>query len=448
MAPSDSTPDDEAKSPPRPSNPETARNLLFGMLALQNNFVDRAALLSAFNVWTDEKTRPLGRILVEQGKLDASRHDLLNALVAEHLKLHGDDPDRSLAALNSLGPVRKDLDDLKDVDLAVSLGHIGRDRATEVDDDATLDWAGTPTAGGARFRILRPYARGGLGEVFAAFDEELHREVALKRIQEHHADDPDSRARFLQEAEITGGLEHPGIVPVYGLGHYDNGRPFYAMRLVKGESLRTAITQFHEADQDPKRDPGERAVSLRRLLGRFLDVCNAVGYAHSRGVLHRDLKPPNILLGKYGETLIVDWGLAKVTGRPEPRCPDAEPTLRPISGSSVESTRAGSAIGTPGYMSPEQARGDLEKLGPASDVFSLGATLYHILTGRPAFLGQDYAERLQRNERCEFPMPRVVKSEHSATSGGDLPQGDGPASGGSLRLAPRTRGGHRTLAGG
>ena len=186
------------------------------------------------------------------------------------------------------------------------------------DADATLSWAGTPTSSGARFRILRPHARGGLGEVFAAFDEELHREVALKRIQDHHADDPDSRARFLQEAEITGGLEHPGVVPVYGLGHYDNGRPFYAMRMVKGDSLRTAIKQFHEADQDPKRDPGERTVSLRRLLGRFLDVCNAVAYAHSRGVLHRDLKPNNILLGKYGETLIIDWGLAKVVGRPEP----------------------------------------------------------------------------------------------------------------------------------
>ncbi len=171
------------------------------------------------------------------------------------------------------------------------------------------------------------------------------------------------------------------------------------MRMVKGDSLRTAIKQFHEADQDRNRDPGERTVSLRRLLGRFLDVCNAVGYAHSRGVLHRDVKPNNILLGKYGETLIIDRGLAKVVGRPEPKSVDDEPTLRPPSGSAVESTRAGSAIGTPGFMSPEQARGDIDCLGPQSDVFGLGDTLYHLLTGRPAFDGDDFAERLQKNQR-------------------------------------------------
>jgi len=396
-------------SPRQVSNPDTARDLLFGILALQNNFIDRGALLSAFNAWTADKSRPLGLILVELGKLDNSRRVLLNALVAEHLKVNGDDPDRSLAVISSLGPIRRDLEQLADADLAVSLGHVGTSRPAATDPETTLDWVGTPTSGGARFRVLRLHARGGLGEVFAAFDEELHREVALKLIQDHHADDPDSRARFVQEAEITGSLEHPGIVPVYGLGQYDNGRPFYAMRMVKGDSLRTAIKQFHEADQDPKRDPGERTVSLRRLLGRFLDVCDAVRYAHSRGVLHRDLKPNNILLGKYGETLIIDWGLAKVVGRPDSKSAEAEPTLRPPSGSTIESTRAGSAIGTPGFMSPEQARGDIDKLGPASDVFSLGATLYHLLTGRPAFDGDDFAERLQKNQRCEFSPPRAVK---------------------------------------
>jgi serine/threonine protein kinase len=394
---------------PRRSQRDTACDLLLGILALQNSFIDRAALLSAFNAWTEDKTKPLGRILLDQGKLDSSRHALLTALVAEHLKLHGDDPDRSLAALSSLGPVRRDLEKLADAELAASLGHIGASHSIEPDPYATQSCVGEPTSVGVRFHIQRPHARGGLGEVFAAFDEELHREVALKCIQDHHADDPSSRARFVQEAEITGGLEHPGVVPVYGLGHYNNGRPFYAMRLVKGDSLRTAIKQFHDADQNTNRDPGERSVSLRRLLGRFLDVCNAVAYAHSRGVLHRDLKPGNVLLGKYGETLIIDWGLAKVVGRADPKSPDAEPTLRPLSGSTFESTRAGSAIGTPGYMSPEQARGDIDKLGPASDVFSLGATLYHLLTGRPAFEGQDYAERLQKNERCEFASPRVVK---------------------------------------
>jgi len=126
--------------------------------------------------------------------------------------------------------------------------------------------------------------------VFIAQDEELRREVALKEIQARHADSPHSRARFVQEAEVTGGLEHPGIVPVYGLGHYADGRPFYAMRFIKGGSLKDAIDRFHKTDDAP-RDPVERGVELRKLLRRFFDVCNAMEYAHSRGVLHRDLKP-------------------------------------------------------------------------------------------------------------------------------------------------------------
>ncbi len=120
------------------------------------------------------------------------------------------------------------------------------------------------------------------------------------------------------EAEITGGLEHPGIVPVYGLGIYANGRPYYAMRLIHGDSLKVAIEQFHAADH-PGREPGERSLAFRQLLRRFIDVCNAVAYAHSRGVLHRDIKPSNVMLGNFGETLVVDWGLAKAASRSQRR---------------------------------------------------------------------------------------------------------------------------------
>ena len=170
---------------------------------------------------------------------------------------------------------------------------------------------------GQRFRVLRPHARGGLGAVFVALDAELHREVALKQIVDSHADDPVSRRRFLLEAEITGGLEHPGIVPVYGLGTYADGRPYYAMRFIRGESLKEAIDRFHK-DEALKKEPGRRSLELRKLLRRFIDVCNAIDYAHSRGILHRDLKPGNIILGKHGETLVVDWGLAKPLGREDP----------------------------------------------------------------------------------------------------------------------------------
>src|SRR5262249_16696199 len=147
-----------------------------------------------------------------------------------------------------------------------------------------------PTAAAPRYRRLVLHARGGLGEVFLAEDAELRRQVALKEIQPRFADQADSRARFLREGEGTAQLEHPGIVPVYGLSRYPDGRPSYAMRFVKGESLQDAIRRFHQTNESARRDPTERALELRRLLGRFVAVCDAVAYAHSRGVIHRDLK--------------------------------------------------------------------------------------------------------------------------------------------------------------
>src|SRR5207302_1452341 len=168
-----------------------------------------------------------------------------------------------------------------------------------------------------------------------------------------------------------GGLEHPGVVPVYGLGQYADGRPFYAMRFIKGDSLKDTIERFHKSAAPW--GTGERALELRKLLGRFLDVCNAIAYAHSRGVLHRDLKPGNVMLGQFGETLVVDWGLAKPGQLAEPVTATGERPLRPPPESGSAATQMGRAMGTPAYMSPEQAAGHLDLVGAASDVYSLGA---------------------------------------------------------------------------
>src|SRR5262249_31071368 len=150
---------------------------------------------------------------------------------------------------------------------------------------------------------------------------------------------------------------------------------FYAMRFVRGDSLKEAIERFH-ADEALRRDAGRRSLGLRKLLRRFVDVCNAIDYPHTRRVLHRDLQPGNIIVGKHGEALVVDWGLAKAVGRGEGLGPSEERTLMPASASGSAETLPGAALGTPAYMSPEQAQGDLEALGPRSDVYSLGATLY------------------------------------------------------------------------
>ncbi len=407
------------------------RHLLFGLLALQTGLIDQARLVAAFQAWTREKSKTLAEHLESRGDLTSDKRGILEALADVHVKSHGGEVEKSLLAVPANRRTLANLSQLREPELEVTLARVTQSahgHATKADNDADPDRAilqpsHCATSDGQRFRILRPHARGGLGAVFVALDAELNREVALKQILENHADDPQSRKRFVAEAEITGGLEHPGVVPVYALGAYEDGRPFYAMRFIKGESLKEAIDRFHQRENTkspspfageaqgggtPQRPTASRDLDLRKLLRRFLDACNAIDYAHSRGVIHRDLKPANIILGKHGETHVVDWGLAKSVGRADPT--SGEQTIAPSSSGSSE-TRPGSALGTPAYMSPEQARGDLDRLGPRSDVYSLGATLYCLLIGKPPFEGEDIAAILHEVQEGFFQKP----SHHEIT---------------------------------
>jgi serine/threonine-protein kinase len=463
------------------SLPNADANLLFGVLAFQNGFLTRDQLIAGMQAWVENKSRPLDEHLLSAGAISPEIVQLLQPLVAAHIRQHGGDAEQSLAAISSVAEIKRELLQISDSDLTISVQRLRSNSEGSNSDDATLpprspspsdpaSTIGVPSSAGSRFHILRPHARGGLGEVFVARDTELGREVALKEIQHDKSDDPDARARFTREAEITGGLEHPGIVPVYGLGCYPDGRPFYAMRFIRGKSLKEAIKAYHgdasperqrrefepdapareadgseraegggqkeEADPNPKRERGtpsrqrgpksatEKNLELRRLLQRFIDVCEAIDYAHSRGVLHRDLKPGNIMLGRYGETLVVDWGLAKPLGEtpPRPANPQAETgtesvttipegPLQPSSRDSSDPTMLGAALGTPAYMSPEQAQGRIDLLGPASDVFCLGATLYHLLTGRAPYKGDNLLEVQIACQSGEFPRPRSLKPE-------------------------------------
>ncbi|AMV36654.1 WD40 repeat domain-containing serine/threonine protein kinase [Planctomyces sp. SH-PL62] len=350
-------------------------DLALGLRALRDGLIDQASLLAAFEVWEREPAATLVEVLRAHGRL----------VDADLARLSGD-----------------------------PIGGLTVGQTSE-----TVAYAGPPlptgNAGAAdpppsRFRILGLHARGGLGEIYAALDTELDRRVALKELQPRYAHDEMSQLRFLQEAEITGRLEHPGVVPVYGLGRHPDGRPFYAMRLVEGETFRAAVDRFHQTGKAAR--PEERELSFRRLLRSVVEVCFALGYAHSRGVVHRDVKPENIMLGRFGETLLVDWGIAKALDSPEPASPHF------AQGSAVKDlpymTRPGSAIGTPQFMSPEQAEGDPDRIGPASDVYGLGATLYYLLVGRPPFVGDDVEAMLVQVSRGIFPSPRRLRKDIDA----------------------------------
>ena len=383
------------------------RNLLLGLMGVQAGLIDHWGFLAAFEAWNQDQSRSLVDQLVERGALTLVDRGIVEAMVARELEARSE--------RTTLEDGTQAWDGALPVEAGVTEGCESTETALHPLSDSsggdgrggTTHDAGRSTSTGHRFRVQRAHARGGLGAVFVAMDTELNREVALKEILDSQADNPISRQRFLLEAEITGGLEHPGIVPVYSLGRHGNGRPFYAMRFIRGDSLKVAIRKFLRSDSG--RNPGSRSLVLRQLLRRFLDVCNAIEYAHRRGVLHRDIKPANIVLGKHGETLVVDWGLAKALGKTDELTDGDEAAFVPNSASRSSETRAGRALGTPAYMSPEQANGDLESLGPATDVYSLGATLYCLLTGQDPFQGSSVQEILGAvGEGRTPPAPRKL----------------------------------------
>jgi serine/threonine-protein kinase len=253
-----------------------------------------------------------------------------------------------------------------------------------------------------RYGIKRFHSAGGLGRVWLVRDESIRRDVALKELRPEQSTDPDSRQRFLNEAQITGQLEHPNIVPVYELSDSpESGLPFYTMRFVRGQTLRDAIRDHHRRCEEGRAEPLE----LRRLLNAFVNLANAIAFAHSRGVLHRDLKPENVILGDFGEIILLDWGLAKVVGaREDEVCVTLDQASDPLL------TQPGSVLGTPAYMSPEQAAGHGSRVTERTDVYGLGAVLFEILTGRPPHQGPSVQAIIEAVIRGETPRPRQVSS--------------------------------------
>jgi len=247
-------------------------------------------------------------------------------------------------------------------------------------------------------RILRVHQRGGMGRILVGYDQYLKREVAIKELHPDVAEDESIVRRFIGEAEITAQLEHPGVVPIHRIGQGGDGLPYYTMKMIKGETLQDAIKAYHRKPRKPE---------FLNLVRRLVSVSKTIAFAHSKGVIHRDLKPANVMLGEHGETLVMDWGLAK------PYNQGVEDSyisiIHQTKQSRPELTMVGAIVGTPAFMSPEQANAEEAMVGPLSDVFSLGTILYYLLAGQTAFSGRSTQEVLSKVRACNPTPPSQIK---------------------------------------
>ncbi len=359
---------------------DTDRNLRFAVLAHRQGLINRDQFVRACTQWAERRHLSLAELLVEEGWLTPTdRTDLERQLIAQ-------------AAVTPAGPATVAGQEVQRV-LAVLHESTIDNPSTESPGGAYPETAVAPTghpvappiAIAGRNQLVGEIGRGGMGAVHKGRDPDLDRDVAVKVLLEEHRGELELVRRFLDEARINGQLQHPGVVPVYELGQISDGRPFFTMKLVKGRTL----ADFLASRAAP-------TAELPRFLGIFEQVCQTVAYAHARRVIHRDLKPSNIMVGSFGEVQVMDWGLAKVLGCGEDKVEEKTPPTQEATVIRVarmraagEQTQAGSMLGTPAYMAPEQARGEIERIDERADVFGLGAILCAILTGQPPYVGPD-----------------------------------------------------------
>ena len=366
-------------------------NLFVAVQAFRNEWLDHEGFVDVCQAWSRDKSVPLTTMLERRGSIDRDQRRQLEKLLESTARAGG--VQQALAQLAD-PETRDTIRAVADQEVQQTLVGLGPE------DRVRLGPIHKESDSHPRYELAREYGMGGLSRIWLARDANLHRDVILKELHPKLAEDGSARRRFLNEAHITGQLEHPNIVPVYELGaQSDADMPFYTMRFLRGDTLRKAIARHHTARQTRK-----ETLENRRMLGIFMAVCNAIAYAHSRGVLHRDLKPENVVLGSYGEVILLDWGLAKVSGDREGAeaavrvAPDHDPTL----------TIEGDILGTPAYLAPESAMGESDLVNERTDVYGLGGILFELLTGRAPHRGSTTGEVLRNILQEPAPIAREV----------------------------------------
>jgi PAS domain S-box-containing protein len=368
---------------------QSDNDLLFATICLHVGDIDPDQFAALRQERLDKS---MADVLIERGWIKQTDRPHLEYLANRYLQSHAGNCQAAIAQL--LANARRSASALEtltpDCTIAVSSPSEPEFQITGVQ----LASPATP-----RYEFSSVHAVGGMGRVWRAEDGQLKREVALKELRPDHANNSKTAARFIREALLTAQLEHPGVVPVYELTTQAEAHsPFYAMRFVRGGTLSEAIHTFHA-----KRALGQAgSLELVHLLTAFTAVCNTIAYAHSRGVIHRDLKGDNVILGDFGEVIVLDWGVAKRLGQVE----EQSAVECDFESSRPGLTLQGEIIGTPAYMAPEQAEGRLDDIDGRTDVYGLGAMLYEILTGQPPFVGEKTIDVLQQAMRGNPKPPR------------------------------------------
>ncbi|MEK7466272.1 MAG: bifunctional serine/threonine-protein kinase/formylglycine-generating enzyme family protein [Planctomycetota bacterium] len=378
-------------------------DLLFALLAQQMALISRDQLLEAANLWIEDPVRPMGDLMQDLGHLGPDEVALLAEAVEMHKTPGGSDT--AMERATSIDPeVRQALMALRPpMEIRQWLNRLRERRPAG---------PAVPKAASreGRYELGAEIARGGLGMVLEARDKDLERDVAVKLVLDDVA--PEAAARFAREAKLTARLDHPAVVPIHDFGSLPGAdgkaRLFLCMKRIRGRDLGAILQGLADGDAELR-----KKWTRARLLGVFQDICLGMAYSHSKGVIHRDLKPANIMIGDFGETLIVDWGLAKEIGGP----PDGGETKRMVRKPKPDTrsgriTLDGDVVGTPAYMAPEQAEGRTAEIDERSDIFALGAILYAMLTLQPPWEGETATAVLEnvRAGRITSPSTRIAPS--------------------------------------